>query len=274
MGSNPFLLLWLALPAVVLNTALALDLSLPWRLATFSTILCINLSLFAFVPAPNPYDGYLLGCFLGISLLEVFYLLFLVDPLRTWRHKDCKRPIHEEPYFRRWLWMASASASPRGIGWNYQVSCCLRIQPSITQCVQVKNTPEPVKGSRTTFILLCIRRAVKHFLWLDLCDLWVRYNPVFPTQASITSQGYVLRCINILALYRFYSETNLFYYSGAAFMVFIGIDDPSSWPDYFGKFRDAYTLRSFWGYVHLTYWNSQSLLTKESPLLDVLGTKV
>ena len=32
-------------------------------------------------------------------------------------------------------------------------------------------------------------------------------------------------------------------------MVFIGIDDPSSWPDYFGKFKDAYTLRSFWGYV-------------------------
>jgi hypothetical protein len=77
-------------------------------------------------------------------------------------------------------------------------------------------------------------------------------NPVFSPTSScnspLTCQGYLLGILNVLPfMCAPYAVLNLGYDLTSVFAVAIGISEAKYWPDLFGPFSEAYTIRRFWG---------------------------
>ena len=57
-----------------------------------------------------------------------------------------------------------------------------------------------------------------------------------------------MRSINIVAYMSLsYGMLNIQYYLLGILSVLFGFSEPSQWPDEFGSWADAYTVRRFWG---------------------------
>ena len=77
--------------------------------------------------------------------------------------------------------------------------------------------------------------------------MYVWYNPAY-SQTVIGTQGYVAQFINTAVLIGLsYWIVNALYFAAAAGSVAMGLHDPRVWPDLFGAWGDAYTVRRFWG---------------------------
>ncbi|KAG6329409.1 hypothetical protein ID866_9680, partial [Astraeus odoratus] len=107
---------------------------------------------------------------------------------------------------------------------------------------------DPRQPTRTSFVCLGLYRIFLHSL-LFKATLWYTHcNPVFVSTASLGSQIYLLRCLNVsVVLSLFYTGLTSVYYATAIVAVGANIHEPSQWPDPFGYWKDAYTVRRFWG---------------------------
>ncbi|KIJ59888.1 hypothetical protein HYDPIDRAFT_117987 [Hydnomerulius pinastri MD-312] len=157
--------------------------------------------------------------------------------MQEYRYESEEKPIQDAPFLKRWYWSLCVAYGFRGVGWNYRV----------------KNIPKTPRMSRRAFVLVTLLRIFKYAFLLDAAHLWMRYNPVFSSPgASITSQGYILRCANIVAMTLFrmdYASSSITYLALAVITVAAGFYEPRYWPDLFGQWRDAYTIRRFWGHT-------------------------
>jgi hypothetical protein len=120
----------------------------------------------------------------------------------------------------------------------------------------VANIPLPPTHTRWAFVRLHVLRALRSFILIDIAEAYIYYNPLFLSTGenarSITTQGYFLCCISILAHgMKPYGTLNLQYSLLAAVSVGAGFSEPYQWPDLFGSLSDAYTVRRFWGYVRV-----------------------
>lgn len=87
---------------------------------------------------------------------------------------------------------------------------------------------------------------------MDIAQSYIHTNPLFQLPmseaVSITSQGYLRQCLNIIAwgCTPYGMMTMSYYIIGAASVAF-GISEPKVWVDPYGRWKDAYTVRRFWG---------------------------
>lgn len=90
-------------------------------------------------------------------------------------------------------------------------------------------------------------------LLIDIAQTYQRLNPLFGISGkdapSTGSQGYLLRCLNIMScLVRApYGMLNILYHTVGIVSVTLHLTAPEDWPDVFGRFADAYTVRRYWG---------------------------
>lgn len=90
-----------------------------------------------------------------------------------------------------------------------------------------------------------------------LADVFGVYADCNPAARSLRSQGLVLALCNTVALCgKSYCVMNIFYDALGMFTVGTGFSEPTSWPPPFGRWRDSYTIRRFWGYV----WQELSII--------------
>lgn len=92
------------------------------------------------------------------------------------------------------------------------------------------------------------------YSFTDVCESFIIWNHLFArtgNQAlSITSQGSIMRCLNIIAMIGSeYGRLNMQYLLVAMISVSLGLAYPQDWPDLFGRWTDAVTVRQFWGLV-------------------------
>ena len=90
------------------------------------------------------------------------------------------------------------------------------------------------------------------FLILEINDAYIWYNPLFSrvgdSTASVSSQGYPWVLFNVLAGgVKAYTMLHLLQSLSAVILVGLGLSDPKYWPKLFGNWKDAYTVRRFWG---------------------------
>ncbi|KAH7904732.1 hypothetical protein BJ138DRAFT_1166049 [Hygrophoropsis aurantiaca] len=192
----------------------------------------------------------MLGVILCILAINSVYLLLLTHPLDVLR-------IGSDSLRSRLYWVYTASISFRGIGWN----------------THAKNIPAPPAQNRIDFVLSTVLRAVRQLVLFDAAQLYVCYNPVCavngPASVSITSQGYLLRCASIVAWGAMtYSSLNVVHSLFAVVDVALGLSEVSSWPQSFGRWKDSYTLRKFWGRI----WHQ--LLRQVKPLMACTGQSI
>ncbi|KAH7882352.1 membrane bound O-acyl transferase family-domain-containing protein [Phlebopus sp. FC_14] len=230
MNTTAFALL--AAPYFALEVFITLNLPTPWRVAGCVTIAVLSFTSMTLVRTGNGYLDYLLGSSLVTCVADSIHLLLLTRPLYSFRHEKDKVPAHELPFFQRYFWVICMCHSPRGIGWSFRVN----------------NIPRASTFSRASFATYTMLRAIFQYTLFEAAYLYMSYNPVFTTSASITSQGFLRQSLSIAAFVgQTYAVANFLYFFLASVSVAMGLYEPRLWPDIFGRWRDAYTIRRFWG---------------------------
>ncbi|KAI6164408.1 hypothetical protein EDD17DRAFT_1474585 [Pisolithus thermaeus] len=178
---------------------------------------------------------YSFGAILGTGVLQSVRFLLLVRPMEEYRHESDKVPAYELPFMQRFFWSLNVVYSPRAIGWSFMNSV-----------VPV----EPRHQTRASFIASRLRWLLSHYLLLDVATLYMRCNPVLSSRASIASQGYIMQCLNVaVACCQYYAMLTCMHCAAAVLAVGLNLSKPQAWPQLFGRWKDAYTIRKFWGCV-------------------------
>lgn len=105
--------------------------------------------------------------------------------------------------------------------------------------------------SRIQFCLRSLKKIALHLLLIDLAQTYSRLNPLFGLSGedalSIGAQGILLRPVNVAAyMIPSYSVTNISYWILGIVFVTLHLSEPHQWPDVFGRWSDAYTVRRYW----------------------------
>lgn len=125
-------------------------------------------------------------------------------------------------------------------------------ESQITVDAKVSNVPARPSQRRWSFVCSRLLKAARSFLLVDIAQTYLHSNPLFslqgPEARSITSQGPLLLCVNIVAyMCTPYGMMNMQYSLISAVSVALRISHASAWPDPYGSWVDAYTVRNFWG---------------------------
>lgn len=117
---------------------------------------------------------------------------------------------------------------------------------------QVKKVPKgkPAHYPRWKFVSQMLFGAAWRFIAVDIINTYMRSTPLgkLPIQRRLAEEplpfgvfkGFVLFCL----AGRF--GIDMMYRVCAAFLVGLGLYDPSYFPPLMGRKRDAYTVRGFW----------------------------
>lgn len=108
--------------------------------------------------------------------------------------------------------------------------------------------------SRDVFTRRQLLKALRWYLFIDIARAYQLAHELFTRPVTdlfdVASRGYLERCANVAALLGPWLGTlAMDYYLFSAAHVKLGWSAPGDWPDVYGKWADAYTVRRFWGSV-------------------------
>lgn len=149
------------------------------------------------------------------------------------------------PLTKKLWWMLDIAYSPRMVGWIQEPRDHLR--------------PHPPPERRTFLWKTFLKFVVNAFVIPDLLTLVIGQTPVFdsrlhdPTDGPETYLAAVplLRRMPYVLAYalRVAAFISVPHNLTALVCVGLGRSSPTLWPDMWGRWRDAYTIRRLWGYV-------------------------
>ncbi|KAI6107996.1 hypothetical protein F5141DRAFT_1215754 [Pisolithus sp. B1] len=206
-----------------------------WRLIGCSIVVALLAADMMVTCTGSRGIDYSFGAVLGTGILQSVRFLLLVRPLEEYRHESDKVPAYQLPFTQRFFWLLKMIHSPRGIGWSFKAE---------NSVIPV----DPRHRTRASFIASRLRWLLSHYLLLDVATLYMRCNPALVPGASVTSQGYILQCLNVAAVFcQPYATLTCIHCASAVLAVGANLDEPQAWPQLFGHRKDAYTIRKFWG---------------------------
>jgi hypothetical protein len=239
------------LPFLTLRILLCLNPSPPWDL--FSAIALILLSYLIInsnLDTGVGYMNYMIGSAIGGCPVDGFHLLLLGKPLTKFKYVENGNGNVHRVWWKKFFDVVCVTHSPRGIGWNYQVHVPIVLAAGLGLTIrdfQVKNIPPAPRQPRLLFILRSTLLFASNIILFEVARLYVWYNPAF-SSGTIGVRGYVAQYIDTVAFVGLtYWGLNAIYFAMASGSVVIGMYEPKMWPDLFGAWRDAYTVRQFWG---------------------------
>jgi hypothetical protein len=116
-------------PTIVLGAIITLDLQAPWNIAACAwNIAACAWSLFfcwtcgQHVKTNVIFIDYILSILVAVTAMDAIYMSLLVRPLHVFRHQRQTESAYKLPWFERFIWATKLCSSPRGIGWDHQVS--------------------------------------------------------------------------------------------------------------------------------------------------------
>ncbi|KAI6044222.1 hypothetical protein EDC04DRAFT_2890001 [Pisolithus marmoratus] len=229
--------LFLAASTLLLVFAALSFKSTIWRLVSCSVVVALLAADMPLVCTRNGVLDYFFGATLGVTVLQSVRFLLLVRPLEEYRHESDKVPAYQLPFIKRFFWLLKMTYSPRGIGWSFMA----------------ENSVVPVDSrhrTRASFIASRLRWFFSHYMLFEAATLYENCNPVFLSKASVTSQGYIMQCFNVAALpCQLYAGLTCVHCALAILAVGANLDEPQAWPQPFGRWENAFTIRKFWGKV-------------------------
>ncbi|KAJ3830664.1 membrane bound O-acyl transferase family-domain-containing protein [Lentinula raphanica] len=233
---TPFsMALYLVLPDLLLAIVLAFGLQLRFRVVFYLLFSYACISGLQYTTG-DKFQDYSAGSTLGGQFFTAMHLLLFAEPLTEYRHREDKDDPRGRSLWRRTIWSWRIIHSPRGLGWNYEVS---------------NIPPRPLPCSKWTFIRSRVLQIIRFFLLIDLAQSYIHTNTLFtnpPVNATITSQGWLLQMISGAAwMSAAYAGMSMNYCTFAIIGVGLGLSKPEDWPDTFGTWKHAYTVRNFWG---------------------------
>jgi len=146
------------------------------------------------------------------------------------------------PFTKKLWWMLDIAYSVRMVGWVQEPRNCLPPRPP---------------PSRRTFLRKTFLKLIMNFLITDLATSIMALNPAFDNRAHDPTDGPETYLAAVPLMYR--APYVLTYATGvsisisgmhnalALVCVGFGHSSPTLWPDIWGRWGDAYTVRKLWG---------------------------
>jgi hypothetical protein len=145
------------------------------------------------------------------------------------------------PLGKKLWWMLDIAYSPRMIGWLQEP----------------RNLPSTPSPSRKTFLRETSLKLITNIVLIDLAISASSRGPAFDSHLSRDSTFRLLAAAPILRhapyVLAFGVMTAVCLSAAHNFvaLIFVGLGHcPTLWPDVWGNWGDAYTVRKLWGYVH------------------------
>ncbi|OJT02114.1 hypothetical protein TRAPUB_7409 [Trametes pubescens] len=222
----------------------------------------------------KPDDDYALGStVLGTLILNILLFTWLIpDPLHDIRYLQDSAPLTEKPFFTRICYAACIHHNWRLIGTNAQVA----------------NVPPPFRGTRAQYLLLRLRQICVSLVALDVIEAFVHshlhlYTPgVNDAHFPQGVVGYLMRagCMAVwLTMSYMILKLSYCVLSFSAVAAFLWT--PADWPELFGSWSDAYTVRRLWGRVwhqvlrrHFSRWGKLAVRTLGVPRGTFLSSQL
>jgi hypothetical protein len=199
----------------------------------------------------NTYDG------LFMSLVWVFHLRAF--DLLLWK------AVYLRPVTAPKLKQSRSSASQSGLGGTFTAWCLLFNLRNVNTSWSIKGLPAfssdhpeyvPNKGEflgkRLAHILVTYLALDAIFAFLPAPNLEIDVpeykQALFSRIGDITLEEIIARPITVLiSAFSIYGIFTIAYNTASVTAVLFGGSEPRNWPPLFGSFREAYTLRRFWG---------------------------
>ncbi|KAJ3928759.1 MAG: membrane bound O-acyl transferase family-domain-containing protein [Lentinula lateritia] len=185
---------------------------------------------------------YSMGSGLGFCVFNALHMLVFVDPLKEFRYKNDDSRVGpsglEWPKRVYWVWRAVVSL--RGIGWNYQA-------PGLSM---------PRYCTKLKFCVYALQNLFFNLLLADLVQIILQEAPflrnfnseLHGANDSIGSLPYLQRVVCVATWFLGgYAGIRFYYFTVALVCVGLGVSDPQNWPEAFGSWKEAYSVRNFWG---------------------------
>lgn len=148
----------------------------------------------------------------------------------------------EFPPTKKFWWMLDIAYSDRMVGWVQEPRNCLPSRPP---------------PSRKTFLWKTSLKLIFNLILSDLVTLVLAQNPAFDPRVHDPTDGPETYLAAIPILHRvpyiivlgvrWESGISTLYFTVALVCVGLGGSSPTLWPDIWGRWQDAYTIRNLWG---------------------------
>ncbi|KZT51241.1 hypothetical protein CALCODRAFT_477393 [Calocera cornea HHB12733] len=208
--------------------------SLAIRRVFFLCMVAIDTFIAFFATVGNPWQDHGLANTYVSQLLLACDFLVLHDPQRDY-HRIDETKYRDLPWWKRIMWAFELSTNMRGIGWNWEAA---KVHP-----------PHPSDSmGRFRFVLRQVVRWAFAYVIGDLKLTLFRKRPACHAGGSFFQDGPGWLTLYVAAFYSDISFGMILTHSLlAGVCVLLGISKPSHWPNLFGGFQQAYTVRRFWG---------------------------
>ncbi|GJE93178.1 membrane bound O-acyl transferase family-domain-containing protein [Phanerochaete sordida] len=212
-----------------------------WRLLAWAVLTVALLDALRYDVGTKSLNYLTGGAFCATSF-HALVLLFLSDPAAEWQHETQSNVVAEMTLLPRVYNSACILVSLRGIGWNQEIH----------------HVPPRPTHTRLGFVVCRALRTLWHVLLADIAQTYIDLNPIFSLPehsfVSLRSQGTIWTMLSVVAyMTRAYCMLNIPYNFLAVVAVVLRVSEPKYWPVPFGRWKDAYTVRRFWGRV----WHQQ-----------------
>jgi hypothetical protein len=109
-------------PTIVLGAIITLGLQAPWNVAACALSIFVCWTCGQHVKTNVIIIDYCLSILIAMTAMDAIHMTLLVRPLHVFRHQKQTESAHKLPWFERFIWATKLCSSPRGIGWDHQVS--------------------------------------------------------------------------------------------------------------------------------------------------------
>ena len=228
-----------------------------YRMAAIAAAICVTARFYLIPEVTNPLAvGYTVGCAIAFRFMFIAYLLFAEGPFPDhWRRvRDevhakadasglCNQPSNF-PSAKKLRWTVDIAYSARMVGWVQEPWDCLPSHPP---------------PSRRVFLQKTWLKLIINIIIIDFTTSVFALSPAFdrrvhdPTDGPETYLAAVplLRRSPYVLSYGLMARAAIVAAHNVVALVCVGLarSSPPLWPDMWGRWGDAYSVRKLWGYV-------------------------
>ena len=206
----------------------------PYRWMFWPLIAWINYYCFFLTPTDDPITNESLHFFMMIYLFHASDYILLTDIQRELRLRG-QQSVSNAGLWSRIKWALQLLCNPRGVGWAHEPRSALPPHPILT---------------RVKFLTSRFLRLATLMLISDIGHIMLRADPFVAREAPpFAQQPWPWRFWSLLlVVVTQWCALSIIHTFFSIVFVASGLSTPDLWPDTFGKWSDAYTVRKFWGY--------------------------
>ena len=228
-----------------------------YRVVALATMAYLAAKIYSTPEATDPLKvTYIVGCTIASHFIFLTYLLFTEESFPD-RWRRIRDEVHADPdaggldrlpsnfpFTKKLWWMVDLAYGGRMVGWVQEPRNSLPPHPP---------------PSRRTFLRKTFLKFIMNAITADFATSVLALSPAFdyrlhdPTDGPETYLAAVplLRRVPYILSFGVEMGASMGKIHDAIALVCIGLgqSSPTLWPDIWGSWSDAYTLRRLWGYV-------------------------